>query len=376
MESLVQTNCLKKGIFFFILQTVFSFVLFASFRGSRNLVREIDHYYIQKSDSVQNTNQSQKSNFVKNIDQSLTIPSQLNESLLIILLWTWPFGDHFQLNQCPQCFDGNGCFFTANRSLYSGANAVVFHHRDVYHSKNQLPQMPRPSNQYWIWFNLESPTHSPNLGIMNNIINLTASYRADSDIFCPYGWLDKNTDVHNFTIPEKTKFVAWVVSNWNPNNLRVKYYEELRKYIPIDVYGRNRMQLPRANHTSVISTYKFYLAFENSLHQDYITEKLWKNSLTSGTVPVVLGPPRENYERFIPPDSFIHVNDFKTPKELADYLLKLDKDNAKYQEYFKWRSIFHPTPSISWVTHYCKMCKALKEAPSYRTIPSIAKWFK
>ncbi|KAM4618075.1 4-galactosyl-N-acetylglucosaminide 3-alpha-L-fucosyltransferase FUT6-like, partial [Discoglossus pictus] len=259
---------------------------------------------------------------------------------------------------------------------FSGANACVFHHRDVYHSKNQLPQMPRPSNQYWIWFNLESPTHSPNLGIMNNIINLTKSYRADSDIFCHYGWLDKNTDVHNFTIPEKTKFVAWVVSNWSPHNLRVKYYEELRKYIPIDVYGRNRMQLPRANHTSVISTYKFYLAFENSLHQDYITEKLWKNSLTSGTVPVVLGPPRENYERFIPPDSFIHVNDFKTPKELADYLLKLDKDNAKYQEYFKWRSIFHPTPSISWVTHYCKMCKALKEAPSYRTIPSIAKWFK
>ncbi|KAM4618079.1 4-galactosyl-N-acetylglucosaminide 3-alpha-L-fucosyltransferase FUT6-like [Discoglossus pictus] len=325
---------------------------------------------------VRNTNKSQKSNFVMNIDQSLEFPSQLNESPLIILLWTWPFGNHFQLNQCPQRFDGNGCFFTANQSLYSIADAVVLHHRDVYHSKNKLPQMPRPSNQYWIWFNLESPTHSPNLGIMNNIINLTASFQADSDIICPYGWLDKNTDAHSFTIPEKTRFVAWVVSNWSPHNFRVKYYEELRNYIQIDVFVRNQMQLPRANHTTMISTYKFYLAFENSSHQDYITEKLWVNSLISGTVPVVLGPPRENYERFISPDSFIHVNDFKSPKELADYLLKLAKDNARYQQYFKWRSRFHPTESTSWVTHYCKMGKALKEVPSYRTIPSIAKWFK
>ena len=36
--------------------------------------------------------------------------------------------------------------------------------------------------------------------------------------------------------------------------------------------------------------YKFYLAFENSIHcPDYMSEKFWRNSIRQGLVPVVSG---------------------------------------------------------------------------------------
>ncbi|KAM4723100.1 4-galactosyl-N-acetylglucosaminide 3-alpha-L-fucosyltransferase FUT6-like [Rhinophrynus dorsalis] len=260
--------------------------------------------------------------------------------------------------------------------MYSSAHAVIIHHRNACDNKGQLPQEKRPPNQYWIWFNLESRSHSPNLEFMDNLINLTMSFRVDSDIFTPYGWLEKSNKSRNFTIPEKTKLVAWAISNWNPNAKRYKYYLELKKHLDIDMYGIRNRPLQRSNLIETISKYKFYLAFENSIHEDYITEKLWTNSLISGTVPVVLGPPRENYERFIPPDSFIHVDDFSTAEELALYLHELDKDDQRYKQYFNWRSTLQPMEDRpDWVIEYCRVCKALKEAPIYRTIPSIAKWF-
>ncbi|KAM4017428.1 3-galactosyl-N-acetylglucosaminide 4-alpha-L-fucosyltransferase FUT3-like [Anomaloglossus baeobatrachus] len=300
-----------------------------------------------------------------------------SEPILIILLWTYPYNYTFPLNRCPKQFDGSGCFYTVNRKMYSSANAVVIHHRNVRHSKEQLPQEPRPPNQYWIWFSNEPPSHCPNLSFMDNLINLTMSYRADSDIFTPYGWIEKHYGTENFNIPKKTKLVAWAVSNWKPKSERVQYYEQLKNHLHVDIFGKKHLNLPKNRQIETLSAYKFYFAFENSIHEDYISEKFWYNALASGCVPVVLGPPRANYERFVPGDAFIHVDDFSSPRELASYFLSLDKDEEKYKQYFNWRKIYKLRKrEISWVVPYCKICKVLKEAPSYRTIPSIEAWFK
>ncbi|XP_040266321.1 3-galactosyl-N-acetylglucosaminide 4-alpha-L-fucosyltransferase FUT3-like isoform X2 [Bufo bufo] len=305
---------------------------------------------------------------------SQLLPSQ-TEADLIVLLWTLPFGNHFPLNQCPKPFNNPRCFFTNDRSWYLKANAVIFHHRDVCSSRSQMPRIPRPEGQYWVWFNLESPRHSPNLDFMDNLINLTMSYRSDSDIFTPYGWLQKKDVSQNFTIPEKSKLVAWTISNWEPTSKRVEFYKELKNHISVEIYGQEHKHLSMDKLNAVLSSYKFYLSFENSIHTDYITEKLWMNALQSGTVPVVLGPPRKIYEKFIPSDSFIHVDDFPTAKDLANYLLELDKQPLKYEQYFRWRSRLQPVGDAKWNIHYCKACLALHKAPSYRTIPSLSKWY-
>ncbi|XP_053154101.1 3-galactosyl-N-acetylglucosaminide 4-alpha-L-fucosyltransferase FUT3-like isoform X2 [Hemicordylus capensis] len=296
---------------------------------------------------------------------------------LIILLWTWPFGVRFTIKKCSQILGIPDCHMTADRSWYHKAHVVIIHHRDVCSSPGQLPHGPRPPFQRWIWFNLESPSNSPNLVFMDNQFNLTMSYRRDSDIFTPYGWLELLTKPQNVTIPPKSKLVAWVISNWNPASHRVKYYEELKKYIPVDVYGRGHLPLPWDQHLTTLSQYKFYLAFENSIHEDYITEKLWTISLLSQAVPVVCGPPRKNYERYLPPDAFIHIDDFPTAKVLANFLKELDKDATRYQSYFQWRMWLKPIRDISWINHYCKACQALQATSiQFKTVPELSKWFK
>ena len=40
-----------------------------------------------------------------------------------------------------------------------------------------------------------------------------------------------------------------------------------------------------------------------------------------------------------PPKSFIHVEDFATPKELVDYLEYLDSNDTAYEEYHMVRKL-------------------------------------
>ena len=54
-------------------------------------------------------------------------------------------------------------------------------------------------------------------------------------------------------------------------------------------------------------------------------------------LPVVGGPPKENYLQVLPAGSFIHIDDFKDPEELSKFLLDLDQDQVKYEEYFNWK---------------------------------------
>ena len=53
-----------------------------------------------------------------------------------------------------------------------------------------------------------------------------------------------------------------------------------------------------------------------------------------------MGAELEEYTRLAPQHSFIHVDQFNAPKELADYLLELDRDEEKYNEYFQVPSCF------------------------------------
>jgi hypothetical protein len=78
--------------------------------------------------------------------------------------------------------------------------------------------------------------------------------------------------------------VAWFVSNCNGNNARQKYVQELQKYITVDIYGKCGTKscarsTKRECFEMLNQDYKFYLAFENANCKDYITEKLFVNSL-------------------------------------------------------------------------------------------------
>ena len=150
----------------------------------------------------------------------------------------------------------------------------------------------------------------------------------------------------------KDKMATFGVSNHCLlDGFRFSFVRALLKHIPISLYGKcatmfasnNTWKCPhnmRDGCLEEIQRHKFYLAFENSLCIDYITEKYWRNSLERGLVPVVLGGPPYGPEQAIP-GSFINAADFESVKELADYLKYLDKNDTAYNQYFK----VHLTPN-------------------------------
>ena len=140
---------------------------------------------------------------------------------------------------------------------------------------------------------------------------------------------------------DKTKLAIWVVSHCETASKREKYVQQLQKYMEVDIFGAcgKPMKCPDIGNctqelanicknknddvckTTVEKRYKFYLAFENSRCDDYWTEKL-SHCYHLPIVPVVMGG--ANYSNVLPKEAYINVDDYSSPKELADYLNHLD----------------------------------------------------
>jgi alpha-1,3-fucosyltransferase len=179
----------------------------------------------------------------------------------------------------------------------------------------------------------------------------------------------------NAKLKLKNKLIVWPVSHCKTEGKRENYVEELKKFIPVDIYGKcgdNNCanNVHRAQCFSRFTRdYKFYLSFENSRCGDYVTEKFYI-PLTHYIVPIVYGG--SNYSDFAPPGSFIDVRDFKTPKHLAEYLKFLDKNRTAYEKYFEWRKSYVPTKTSAW----CQLCQMLNN-PSLpkKSYENVYDWF-
>lgn len=146
--------------------------------------------------------------------------------------------------------------------------------------------------------------------------------------------------------------------------------QELRKYIAVDIFGRCgpykcsalggllSPPAPGICYRYLPRHYQFYLSLENSRCRDYITEKFFF-ALNSSLIPIVYGAKRAQYEAVAPPHSFIHTDDFKSPRELASYIKYLMANPATLEEYTKWRRKWRVrfADNDSW----CELCKRLNE---------------
>ncbi|XP_063050342.1 alpha-(1,3)-fucosyltransferase 7-like [Engraulis encrasicolus] len=311
--------------------------------------------------SLKNTFQIMKSDEIKAPDNSRNTT---------VLMWYWAFGLSENLlhgNLCKERYGIPNCILSDDRSLFTQADFVIFHNRELINGEQRLPlHLPRPQQQGWVWFSMESPGHNGNINFLDGKMNYTMSYRRDADFFAPYGWLEPHyvgsgMTVDDFIPKKKSSLACWVVSNYAYHHRRTEVYNELQEVIPVEVYGRavNR-PLDGEQLLPTISRCYFYLSFENSQFQDYVTEKLWTNAFKGGAVPVVLGPSRKNYEAMIPKDSFIHVDDFRSVKELGAFLKKLAEDRERYASYFKWKLNYTVSAfSNVLVEPSCRICTKL-----------------
>lgn len=87
-----------------------------------------------------------------------------------------------------------------------------------------------------------------------------------------------------------------------------------------------------------------------------------------------MGAAPEDYERVAPPHSFIHVDYFQSPKQLAEYLTILDKNDSLYNEYFQWKGTGSFVNTLFW----CRLCAIAHEAeiqPS-SVYHDLEKWWR
>ncbi|CAK8682482.1 unnamed protein product [Clavelina lepadiformis] len=286
-----------------------------------------------------------------------------NTSRTYILFW-----DHPWSVPTEGFSEGNmgGCTGTYDRSKLPEAGAVVFHYSNL--DKESMPwKHYRDPEQIFVFSSHENPSyviHGEHRHAMtkfdNHFINWTMTYRTDSDM--------------------------WVVSSCallRGSKMRMKYTDALVEAgLPVDRFGgcfNNKIEFKELSADDV-DAYKFYLAFENVQYcKDYMTEKFWHNSIAHGRVPVVRGPSKVDVERLAPTGSFIHTDDFKTPEDLAKYLLYLDSNDAAYREYFK--SVENPdkktlelakTYELTGPHHLRKMMLSNRERKSH---PSVSEFF-
>ncbi|XP_072518111.1 alpha-(1,3)-fucosyltransferase 7 [Salminus brasiliensis] len=298
---------------------------------------------------------------------------------ITILLWYWPFRTPYNLagDICLEMYGIPGCHLVDNRSLYSTADIVVFHHHELKTRRQKLPlHLPRSDGQRWLWLSLEAPPNNGNLTPYAGIFNLTMSYRPDADITVPYGKLVRGEAEHDsFNVPQnKTHLVCWVVSNYKKQHKRTRVYQQLKSTIPVQVYGKaTKRPLPHSALLTAVSRCYFYLAFENTESPHYITEKLWRNAFQAGTVPVVLGPPRRHYEMVAPAHSFIHVDDFESIDALGMFLKDLANDTKRYQSYLAWHQNNTVKLYFDWRERLCNICPVHDRLP-HKIYHNLTSW--
>lgn len=271
------------------------------------------------------------------------------------------------------------CVLETSNDRIADADAVMFH-LHLTKGPHTLPNSRRRPGQFWIFFTDESPLHTflltrrYNMSHYNGLFNLSMTYRGDSDVPVPYGRTvqlpeppgEPEVAVQRDYAASKNKLVAILGSNCGGANLRWPYVKELAKHVKVDVYGGCGTKVCPGHFTrdcDATRGYKFYLAFENSNCREYVTEKLWWNAYHKEVVPVVMGASKQEYARLAPPHSFIHVEDFRDPQDLARYLLYLDGNASAYNEYFAWKRKYvvrnehgyFGSPSL----HLCRMCEAV-----------------
>ena len=267
------------------------------------------------------------------------------------------------------------CRFSHDNNDIAKADGVIVH---TFYLKpeERPPRRPNP-NQIWIFFCREPESNLRYVKwpskYWNTLFNWTMTYRSDSDI--PYAYGDivtRNLPNTNWLqiAKSKHKSAIWLVSHCETAGRREEYVKQLQKHgVQIDIYGKcGKLKCPKKSEGDCMKDYRFIISFESIFCGDYVTEKLFK-AFKHDLLPVVRGGGQ--YSRLFPLDSMIDAAIFKTPKELAKYLLHLDANVTEYARVLKKKSRYRAIYPQPW----CNICKRLHQLPlSGKTYPDMQKW--
>ncbi|XP_066974585.1 alpha-(1,3)-fucosyltransferase C-like [Macrobrachium rosenbergii] len=324
-----------------------------------------------------------------------------------VLIWAKPLSRafwrgqlaHIREDRCPL-----PCRVTFNTEKIHLVDAVVIYLQRAPNAKEITKSLGRRNaHQPWIMLSFEAPPLANDyykiaFENFDGLFNRTMTYRRDSDIRVPHGFVvRKGFDAK--AVPQKwiappvmrvpvrrQKLAAAFISNCRPTSDRLPYLRELKRYAPIDIYGKcgdlkcggslwiyKKYDPTKDKCLRMIGKkYLFFFAFENTFCKDYYTEKVF-NILYYPVVPVVRGS--GDYATVLPPNSYIDSSLY-SPKELAEKLLYLQSNPKEYRRYLDWKKRYRPS-TIGGERLLCHMCARLYDSDFYehKVIEDFNEWF-
>lgn len=251
--------------------------------------------------------------------------------------------------------------YTKEQSVKDVAAAYVFHPHKM--SPQDYPLLPRnPAIVIWGALLEETPIYC--IECMHEKVikqfNYSSTFSRYSDVPFTLRYivsLNNITSKMHFVETRKKNALLNVISpilylqtHCRTTTERDIYVLELMKHQSIDSYGKcinNKklsieltddyiFHLNSIKQLSFIARYKFIIAIENAVCEDYVTEKLWR-AIHLGVVPIYLGSP--SVRDWLPNEkSAILLQDYPTPKLLSDHINDLLANDALYEEYLEHKT--------------------------------------
>ncbi|NBW58600.1 hypothetical protein EBR43_12665 [bacterium] len=119
-------------------------------------------------------------------------------------------------------------------------------------------------------------------------------------------------------------------------------YELLSSYKKVDSYGNLFNNVGAALRGSeqakinVLKDYKFTIAFENSYHPGYNTEKIIQ-PLSVNCIPLYWGG--DSIRHYFNMDKIIYANDYAALESVLDKVVELDTNDSLYEKMAKMSSV-------------------------------------
>lgn len=206
------------------------------------------------------------------------------------------------------------------------------------------PTSVKPAWQSWGYYSLESPSMYPE---MENLLymaqfDLEISTRLSSHV--PISFAPRMANIIRRPLTEDTSsgaLVLYLQSNcveWRDN-----YVKELMSHVSVDSLGKclkNGIYPDNVGTVNLLARYKFFIAFENSIANDFVTERVF-NAWIAGAIPIYKGAP--NIADFAPTrNSYIDATQFESAHELGRYLTYLHSNLSAYAEYLSYKDVTQP----------------------------------
>lgn len=229
------------------------------------------------------------------------------------------------------------CFLTDNRSFFGDIldfDVLLFNAVHISQGYTDVPTK-RSETQQYVLVGFEPAGYYTLPTKYNFFFNITWTYKLSSDVVQSYiavknkqgeligprknmywdhlvkDMVPIGENIKSILL-RKTIAAAWIVSNCDARSDRQKFVKKLQRELVeyqnrVDIYGKcgtlaceqingEKNGLISSCSNKIDFDYYFYLAFENSFCEDYVTEKLL-HALNHFAVPVVYGG--ANYSRFV-----------------------------------------------------------------------------